>query len=84
MNDEKLKTLLREVLEPVLDTLVEQSFSFFKEAYAQTDVPIEELEKQIKPAIEAVSKTICASVKTIKPEDVINKAKEMYTNDRRS
>lgn len=84
MNDEKLKIMLREILEPVLDTLVEQSFSFFKEAYAQTDVPIDELEKQIRPAMEAVGNSICASVKTIKPEDVINKAKEMYTNGRRS
>ena len=81
MNEQKLKALIRELMEPVLDDITELIYNMYSKV--TVNMPAGMLEEQqvemLKPLLESQAKAISASFKTLD----INKLKEQM-NGRKS
>ena len=85
MTDEKLKQMIREILEPMVDELVELNFKIFYNLTKNlpTDMSVEEKEELIKGVLKSHGDMLVASIKSSIPADFDTKLKEAY-NGRRS
>lgn len=74
----KIKSLVRELMQPVFDQLVDTCCGMFKSITDNlpADMPESEKEKIVKQILDAQAQSIVASVKGIVPEDFANKLKE--------
>lgn len=77
MND-RIKPLVKELLQPVFDQLVDTCCSMFESITDNlpSDMPDEEKDKVIRQILDAQAQTMTASMKSIVPEDFANKLKE--------
>lgn len=76
--DDKIKQLVRELMQPVFDQLVDTCCSMFKNIVDNlpADMPESEKEQIIKQILDAQAQSMTASMKGIVPEDFANKLKE--------
>ena len=85
MNDDKIKQLIREMLKPALDELVELNFKIFSNITNSlpADMPEEQKLDLVKGLLKSHGDALANSIKTSIPKDFDTKLKEAY-NDRRS
>ena len=85
MNDDKIKQLIREMLKPALDELVELNFKIFSNITNSlpADMPEEQKLDLVKGLLKSHGDTLANSIKTSIPKDFDTKLKEAY-NGRRS
>lgn len=85
MTDEKLKQMIRETLEPMVDEIVELSFKIFYNLTKNlpADMAVEEKEELIKGVLKSHGDMLVNAIKTSVPTDFDTKVKEAY-NGRRS
>lgn len=84
MTDKKLKQMIRETLEPMVDELVELNFKIFYNLTKNlpTDMPVEEKEELIKGVLKSHGEALVANIKASVPEDFDTKVKEAYDGRR--
>ena len=85
MNDDKIKQLIREMLKPALDELVELNFKIFSNITNSlpADMPEEQKLDLVKGVLKSHGDALANSIKTSIPKDFDTKLKEAY-NGRRS
>lgn len=85
MNDDKIKQLIREMLKPALDELVELNFKIFSNITNSlpADMPEEQKLDLVKGVLKSHGDALVTNIKTSIPKDFDTKLKEAY-NGRRS
>lgn len=85
MNDDTIKQLIRETLEPVLDELVELDFKIFSNVTNNLPADMSEEQKLdlVKGVLKSHGDALVTGIKTSIPKDFDTKLKEAY-NGRRS
>ena len=76
MNDDNIKQLIREMLKPALDELVELNFSL------PADMPEEQKLDLVKGVLKSHGDALVTSIKTSIPKDFDTKLKEAYNGRR--
>ena len=84
MNDDIIKQLIRETLEPVLDELVELNFKVFSSITKNlpADMPEEQQLDLVKGVLKSHGEALVANIKASVPEDFDTKVKEAYDGRR--
>lgn len=84
MTDEKLKQMIREILEPVLDELVKLNFKVFSSITKNlpADMPKEQQLDLVKGILKSHGEALVANIKASVPEDFDVKVKEAYDGRR--
>ena len=84
MTDEKLKQMIREILEPMVDELVELNFKIFYNLTKNlpADMSVEEKEELIKGVLKSHGDMLVNAIKTSVPDDLDTKVKEAYDGRR--
>lgn len=85
MTDDKIKQMIREILEPMFDELVELNFKIFYNLNRNlpADMTDKEKEELINDVLKAHGDMLVNAIKTSVPDDLDAKVKEAY-NGRRS
>ena len=85
MTDEKLKQMIRETLEPMVDEIVELNFKVFYNLTKNlpADMPEDQKWEIIKGVLKSHGEALAAGIKASVPTDFDTKVKEAY-NGRRS
>lgn len=85
MTDDKIKQMIREILEPMFDELVELNFKIFYNLNRNlpADMTDKEKEELINGVLKAHGDMLVNAIKTSVPDDLDAKVKEAY-NGRRS
>lgn len=76
--DNNIKQVVRELMQPVFDKLVDTCCSVLKKMMDNlpADMPESEKEKIMRQILDAQAQSMTASIKSIVPEDFANKLKE--------
>lgn len=76
--DEKVKQMVREILQPFFDEIVETSCRVFSSVYGNLpeNMPIEEKDKIVKSILEKQRDVMVAGMKSNIPEDLDKQLKE--------
>lgn len=84
MNDDIIKQLIRETLEPVFDELVELNFKVFSSITKNlpADMPDEQQLDLVKGILKSHGEALVANIKTSVPKDFDTKLKEAYDGRR--
>lgn len=84
MTDDKIKQMIREILEPMFDELVELNFKVFYNLAKNlpADMAVEEKEELIKGVLKSHGDMLVNAIKTSVPEDLDAKVKEAYDGRR--
>ena len=84
MNDDKIKQLIREMLKPALDELVELNFKIFSNITNSlpADMPEEQKLDLVKGVLKSHGDALATSIKTSIPKDFDTKLKEAYSGRR--
>lgn len=78
MND-KIKPMVKELMQPVFEQLVDTCCNLFGSISDNlpSDMPDEEKDKIIKQILDAQAQSITNSIKSVVPEDLADKLKEV-------
>ena len=84
MNDDTIKQMIRETLEPVFDELVELNFKVFSSITKNlpADMPDEQQLDLVKGILKSHGEALVANIKTSVPKDFDTKLKEAYDGRR--
>ena len=84
MNDDKIKQLIREMLKPALDELIELNFKIFSNITNSlpADMPEEQKLDLVKGVLKSHGDALATSIKTSIPKDFDTKLKEAYNGRR--
>lgn len=84
MNDDNIKQLIREMLKPALDELVELNFKIFSNITNSlpADMPEEQKLDLVKGVLKSHGDALVTSIKTSIPKDFDTKLKEAYNGRR--
>lgn len=76
--DNNIKQIVRELMQPAFDKLVDTCCDMFKNIVDNlpADMPESEKEKIVRQILDAQAQSMTASIKSIVPEDFANKLKE--------
>lgn len=84
MNDDIIKQLIRETLEPMFDELVELNFKVFSSITKNlpADMPEEQQLDLVKGILKSHGEALVTNIKTSVPKDFDTKLKEAYDGRR--
>lgn len=84
MNDDIIKQMIRETLEPMFDELVELNFKVFSSITKSlpADMPEEQQLDLVKGILKSHGEALVANIKTSVPKDFDTKLKEAYDGRR--
>lgn len=84
MTDDKIRQMIREILEPMFDELVELNFKIFYNLNRNlpADMTDKEKEELINGVLKAHGDMLVNAIKTSVPEDLDAKVKEAYDGRR--
>ena len=84
MNDDKIKQLIREMLKPALNELVELNFKIFSNITNSlpADMPEEQKLDLVKGVLKSHGDALVTNIKTSIPKDFDTKLKEAYNGRR--
>ena len=84
MNDDIIKQMIRETLEPMFDELVELNFKVFSSITKNlpADMPEEQQLDLVKGILKSHGDSLVANIKTSVPKDFDTKLKEAYDGRR--
>lgn len=79
MNDQELKSFIKEALEPVLDSFVDVLFSLAKNIQNSfpKDIPMEQRSEILNTVLKNHADYLSQSIKSVVPEDLTEKLKEV-------